>query len=714
LDSERTASTPAVEEKLPAEMQASPTETKDTDTPINSQEKSLLALQSPEEITENKNLIATEPSPSKTKIERATEKTNQETKQRTISATNERQKIALDFDDADIYEVINALADILQINYIIDPAVRGKVNIHTSGEIDKSQLLPILETIFEINNVAAVKVGDLYKIVPVKEAKTKITDLSIGRDLEEIPSPDRVIIQIVPLRYLPSSEVMKVLKPFVSRGGDMLEYSKGNILVIVERASNIDKLLTLIDIIDIDTFEHMNIRFFKVNNAEVNDITKELENIFTSFGIAKSTEKGLGASFIPIERINYILAITSIPGLFEKVEQWLNFLDAVDMEAEEQVFIYFLENGKASEISDVLTKIYGEGVKERKVTPAATRTTPTRRTTTQRTTPQQTEGISSLQGEIKIVTDETTNSIIVRATPHDYNIIKETIQKLDIIPKQVLIEVLIAEVTLGGDTEFGIEWALLGDSATLGGYKGQDKTEISYGIGGLGTDLTTNLGRGFTYRFDASRLQAFLVAQASQNKLNILSTPHILAADNKEARIEVGDEVPIVTSEYVPLQAERVESTSRSIEYRSTGIILTVTPRINEKGLVAMDVNQEVSTAQETITSGIESPTISNRKAQTSLVVQDGTTVVIGGLIKEQMEKSIKGVPFLSSIPLLGYLFSDTSEKKGKSELIIMITPHVVRNFDEAEMITQEFKEKLGEINRLISKSEEKWAEQYR
>jgi general secretion pathway protein D len=385
------------------------------------------------------------------------------------------------------------------------------------------------------------------------------------------------------------------------------------------------------------------------------------------------------------------------------------------MEAEEQVFIYFLENGKASEISDVVTKIYGEGVKERKVTPAATRTTPTRRTTTQRrTTPQQTEGISALQGEIKIVTDETTNSIIVRATPHDYNIIKETIQKLDIIPKQVLIEVLIAEVKLGGDTEFGVEWALLGDSATLGGYKGQDKTEISYGIGGLGTDLTTNLGRGFTYRFDSSRLQAFLTAQASQNKLNILSTPHILAADNKEARIEVGDEVPIVTSEYVPLQAERVESTSRSIEYRSTGIILTVTPRINEKGLVAMDVNQEVSQAQETITSGIESPTISNRKAQTSLVVQDGSTVVIGGLIAEQMEKTIRGVPFLSSIPLLGYLFSDTSEKKGKTELIILITPHVVRNFDEAEMITQEFKEKLGEINKLISKSEEKWAEQYR
>jgi len=620
-----------------------------------------------------------------------------------------REKISLNFDDADIYEVINALSDFLGINYIIDPGVKGKVNIHTSGEIDKSRLLPILETIFDMNNIALVKFDDIYKIIPVQEAKREIVDVNIGKELIEIPSYDRIIIQIVPLQYVSSSDAQKVLKPFVSKGGDIIDYKKGNILIIVETAAAIQKLLKLIAIIDADAFEQTNIRFFKIQNADVGDIAKELENIFTSFGIQKSTAKGIGITFIPIERVSCILAISSIPGIFEKAEHWLGVLDTIDLEAEEQVFIYFVENGKADEIAEVLRKIYGEGKTEKTVKKTPTRTTRTKTTPSKKTTPKTT---ATLEGEIKIVTDEATNSIIVHATPHDYIIIKETIQKLDIIPKQVLIEVLIAEVTLSGDTEFGIEWALLGDRADIGGYKGQDKAEIGFGIGGLGADLSTNLGRGFTYRFDSSRLQAFLLAQASKNKLNILSSPHILAADNKEARIEVGQEVPIVTSEYVPQDVEVRTSTSRSIEYRSTGVILIVTPRVNEKGLVAMDITQEVSEAQPIVAGGIQSPVISNRKAETSLVVQHGHTIVIGGLIKDQTSKTVSGVPIISKIPLLGYLFSDTKDKKEKTELIILITPHVVSNIDEAADITGEFKDKLELIKKLIKKGGDYW-EQY-
>ena len=293
------------------------------------------------------------------------------------------------------------------------------------------------------------------------------------------------------------------------------------------------------------------------------------------------------------------------------------------------------------------------------------------------------------------MTDDATNAVIVRATPHDYNIIKNTIKKLDMIPKQVLIEVLIAEVTLKGETEFGIEWALLGDYAEIGGYKGQDTTKLNFGMPREG---------GFTYSFDSNRLQAFLRAQASKDKLDILSSPHILAADNKEARIEVGEEVPIVTSEYVPQDVEQNTSTSRSIEYRSTGVILTVTPRINDKGLVAMEVTQEVSEAQTVTEGGIQSPIITNRKAETTLVIQDGFTIVIGGLIKKQKSKNISGVPILSSIPILNYLFSYVSDSTNKTELVILITPHVINNMDEATAATEAFKEKIAEIRNLIQK----------
>jgi len=625
-----------------------------------------------------------------------------------VKNINDGQKIALNFDNADIYEVINSLSDILGINYIIDPAVKGKVNIHTSSEISRDQLLPVLETIFDMNNIALVRSGNIYKILPVKSAMGAITDIKEGKDVDT-DSYDRTLVQVIPLQYVSSSAVIKILKPFISKGGEIVEYKQGNILIAFDAAATIRKIVSLINIIDIDTFEHTGIHFFKIVNAEVKELADELETVFSSFGIDKTTEKGIGIKFIPIERVSCILAVSAIPGIFEKAEHWIKILDTVDSEAEEQVFIYFVENGKAEEISDVLEKIYGDGITRKKSTttkrPASSRT----KRTPQKTVKNKTGGSSFIQGEIKIVTDESTNSIIVRSTPHDYTIIKETIRKMDIIPKQVLIEVLIAEVTLGDKTKFGVEWALRGDYAKMGGYKGQDKTGLGLELGGLGTSLTDSVASGFSYLFDSNRLQMFLLAQADDNKLNILSSPHILAADNKEARIEVGEEVPIVTSEYVPMEQESNSSTSRSIEYRNTGIILTVTPRINDKGLVAMDITQEVSEAKEVSAGGIQSPVISNRKAETSLVVQNSQTIIIGGLIRSQSEKSVYGVPILSKIPVLNYLFSRTTESTNKTELVILITPHVIENLDEADSITLEIKDKMDSIKRLIKKGGDTW-----
>jgi general secretion pathway protein D len=429
--------------------------------------------------------------------------------------------------------------------------------------------------------------------------------------------------------------------------------------------------------------------------------------------------------------------VSPIPGALDKVQNWIEVLDNVDTESDEQIFIYFVENVKAVDIADILIQLYGG--EARGMGTSRTGTTRDRdsrsrsktksrysssRTGLSQSTQQQkqpktekTAGkTSGMLGEgIMIVTDEATNSIIVKATPLDYAKIRDTIKRLDIIPRQVLIQVLIAEVGLSGDTQFGIEWSLLGSNANIGGYQGTDKTSLDLGLGGLGTvDMTKSLGTGFSYLFDSSRLQAFLLAQASENKLNILSSPHILAADNQEARIEVGEEVPIVTSEYVPLEQERNSSTSRSIEYRSTGVILTVTPRINEKGLVAMDISQEVSEAQPVVSGGIQSPVINNRTAETSLVVQNGQTIVIGGLIRDRLTKTVTGVPFLARIPLVSYLFSNTQDSNKKIELVILITPHVVNNIDEAAVATQEFKDKMEMVRKLIKKGSGTWMEEYK
>ena len=552
--------------------------------------------------------------------------------------------------------MITALADILDINYIIDPKVRGKVNIHTSGEIPVEGLLPILETIFEVNNVAAVKVGDIYKIIPVKDAEKQYLIPQVGKEMEDPSSPDRIILQIVPLRYIAAQEMTKILKRFLGKGGDIVDYPDRNILIILDTAANMEKLLTLIDAVDLSIFDTMHVRFYDLEDSEAKDLAKELEDLFKALGIEAKNKKGGGEmiNFIPIERLNVILAVTSMPEMFDKVTEWIEKLDAVRDDLEEQIFIYFVENAKAVEIGDIIKELYGEKKSTKEKTPA--RTTRTRGQTTKTApTSRTTPGLGTTTGEIKVVVDETNNAILVRATPQDYAQVLKTIKLLDIIPKQVLIEVLIAEVTLDKNFEFGVEWTFKDDYASLGGYKGTDRIGQNFNLGGLGADLSQPLTQaGITYAFASEALRAFLVAYSRENEVNILSTPHILVADNTEAKIEVGEEVPIVTSEYTPTTIESNTSLSRSIEYRDTGILLTVTPRINDKGLVTMEVNQEVSNVSEQRIEGIDSPIILKRQAETSLVVQDGRTIVIGGLIRENMEVTREGIPFLSTDSLPG------------------------------------------------------------
>ena len=369
---------------------------------------------------------------------------------------------------------------------------------------------------------------------------------------------------------------------------------------------------------------------------------------------------------------------------------------------EDQIFIYFMENAKAVDMGDVLKEVYGEKKRDTRAKTTRTRTKGTKKKSSARVSRAKT-GFETVTGEVKIVVDEVNNAIIIKATPQDYIQVLKTIKTLDIIPKQVLVEVLIAEVTLDKNTEFGVEWTFASDYAKLGGYKGIDRFGQNFSLGGLGADLTQALPQsGFSYAFAADALEAFLRAYARENEVNILSSPHILVADNTEAKIEVGKEVPIVTSEYTPTNIQADTSLSRSIEYRDTGILLTVTPRINDKGLVAMEVNQEVSDVSEQRIEGISSPIILKRQAETNLVVQDGRTIVIGGLIREKNDHTMEGIPYLSKIPYLGMLFSYNRETVEKVELLFLITPHVVKTFEEAELVTREFKERVKGLQKIM------------
>jgi general secretion pathway protein D len=294
----------------------------------------------------------------------------------------------------------------------------------------------------------------------------------------------------------------------------------------------------------------------------------------------------------------------------------------------------------------------------------------------------------------KIIPDEITNSIIILATPDDYAVIEDAIKKIDIVPRQVMLEALVAEIKLTDDMTFGLSWSLktdvkIDDTINLDGNLGFNSSNLS------GIDVTSLAGFAFAGVDTSGVVRALLETLASDSKINVLAAPHVLVSDNREAKIQIGDQVPIATSE---TNVSGTSEIQRTIQYKDTGIILTVKPQVNESGLVALEISQEVSSFSIQKIFDSDQVVISKREASTNLVVQDGQTIVIGGLIREDTSRSREGIPLLSKIPILGYLFGSTTDKFTRTELIILLTPHVIRNQTEAADVSSEYIKRLQNV----------------
>ena len=290
--------------------------------------------------------------------------------------------------------------------------------------------------------------------------------------------------------------------------------------------------------------------------------------------------------------------------------------------------------------------------------------------------------------DVRIVADTQNNALLILANSAGYERIEAALRKLDTAPRQVLIEVTIAEVTLKDELQYGLEWLFTNGARRSG--------QLDLGAAGINT-----LVPGFSYAITSSAgdtIKAVLNMLASNNKVNILSSPHIMVADNQTAKIQVGDSVPTAGPQSIASTGVVVSS----VQYLDTGVILFVTPHINAGGLVNLDVNQEVSTASSTTTSGLNSPTISKRSAKTVVTVQSGETMVLGGLMSENASAGSSGLPFLSSIPIVGGLFGTQSRNTTKTELVVLITPRVANNVGQAKMVSDEFRKKLKEAEELL------------
>jgi general secretion pathway protein D len=562
------------------------------------------------------------------------------------------QYVSLNFENADLELVLRSIADITGINFIIGPGVKAAVTMRTTTKVPASEVLSILELVLEVNNLVAVKEGLFYKIVPLAVAQQEPQDVRVGKEPSE--ERERYITQIVHLDHLSADEMSRILQSFLARGAKLVVHKETNSLIIAGFSSTVRRLL--------DTVKAL-------------DVQSKRDNI-------------------------------------------------------SRIFVYFVENVKASDLANILNTLYGR----RDVLPRAPTAPPRPGQPLARpgllgqppTPPpppipgQPPPGAAlppgvepapgEVVGEVTIVPDEGTNALIIKTSPRNYEFIEATIKKLDIVPKQVVIELLLAQITLTDTFRFSLEEIIRSGSFLVAG---------AFGGGALATAIagvvqnppSAFTGSGFTFAFvDKDKFRVVLNSIAAVTKVDVLASPHLLTANNKEAKLQIGQEVPI------PVGVQNLGTTSidqnvtsanlfSTFQRKDIGIIIGIKPHVNEKRLVTLDIEVENTTI-----AGGAIPTAASQggdsfnkiTAKTSVVVQDLQSLLIAGIIRTDKVKQRSGFPFLSQIPLLGYLFRSTDDTLTRNELLILITPHVVASPEEGRALTEQFKSRVESLDPIL------------
>lgn len=631
----------------------------------------------------------------------------------------EEEKIALDlaFDAADIYQVLDAtLYQLFHTPYIADPSLQAKVTFRLKGNYSRAEFINVLSDVLQVSGLALVPgPGRMIKVVRKDQSAGLARGLEPGEPGEALAE----VTRMVRLLYLDATTAANNVRPFMSPGAVVVPETAGNTLILTDTPATIDRVVGLLAAMDVDYIREVSWKIYPLKHAKAEQVVEELGKILSAQGLYVRQGAEAGAfQLFPIKSLNAVMAASRLPSVLDHVQRWIPFIDQPGGGGQ-SVHVYFVENGSAEDLANLIGHIYGiattslrqrdESRMKSVVTPSTTTgTSPTPTTSlgsgtsattlgsrTSGSTPTAPTAIGGkLTDEVSLVADPTTNAVIIRATERDYQEILSVLQKLDIIPRQVLISVIIAEISLSGSVEYGIEWFLQGHWDKYTGQWILDGTRKAPQALGAGSGFTAAVLDGTEF------LRGLIYALGKDSEVNILSSPNIMASDHKEAYIEVAEEVPLVTGETT---SQELTATTRTIQYRKTGIILKVTPHISSKGLVRLDISQEVSERGERDVE-LKTTSIVSRRAETSLVVHDGQMIVIGGLMRNRDALSRSGVPGLRDMPVLKYLFGAKSKDNAKSELIILITPKVVRSRAEADMVTEEFYGKVQKLRDLVEK----------
>jgi general secretion pathway protein D len=545
------------------------------------------------------------------------------------------------------------LADTLGLRYVIEDGLQGRITVQTTSPVPRDVLLDLFEAALNSNGARMQKAGDTVQIVAGVSGSSSFRLAGQG-------GRGGSSIIVAPLQYVSASEMLNLLKPQIDQGLNVVPDSRRNILLLSGPAEVTESALDALNIFDVDVLSGKSVALVRLTSGEPEAVVQQAQALF-------ETQEG-GAlrgvvEFVPNERLGSVLVISSRAAYLDRAVGWIRELDKPGPGAGMYLATYNLQNRSAVEVAPILAGLLGAG--------------------------EVAEGEEALAGSgdgTRVAADDARNALVVRAPRAQHAEIEGLLRELDSPARQVLLEATIAEVTLNDRLDIGTRWFFENGNFD---FRSSDQAGAI-----VGNDT------GFTAVFGSNSANVALSALAAVTDVKVISAPTLMVIDNKEGVLQIGDQVPIVTSQSQDQTADAPILTQ--VEYRDTGIILRVRPRIGNGGRVTLDISQEVSDVAETDTSGIDSPTIRQRKVQTSVALTDGQTLALGGLVQESDNLTRSEVPGLGRVPVVGNLFRSKDSRRGRTELLILIRPRVILSDGDANSATAYWRTKLSGANSTL------------
>jgi len=621
--------------------------------------------------------------------------------------------LSMDFTDVDLPVLIKFISEQTKKNFIFDERVQGKITIISPRRITLEEAYNVFLSVLHVKGFATVEQGNTIKIIPLRDAKQESLPTVQGPGEEP---ESKIITRLIPLQYVDVAEVVALLTPMISKDGLLTSFPTSNTLIVIDSRANIDRLLRILAELDQEGTGNT-LKIFPLRHASATEVAKTLDTLYQQAGapqvpgvrgrVRPGRTRGNVPKFLPDTRTNSLLVL-AVADVLADVEELIAKLDIPTPENTGKINVYYLENADAEEMAKVLSSLA-------ETTAAAGRPAPAQ-------PPGTIKGVitAELEGGVKITADTATNSLIIIASPNDYQTLVDVIRKLDIRRRQVYVEALVMEIQLDKGRDVGVEFRGAAETSNSGAVLGGTNFDFQGNLNALlaslasgnpllfsGTGLIAAGIAGNVVLPDGTEIPAItavLRAAQSRDNVNVLSSPHLLTMDNKEAEIIIAENIPFITSQARDTSTPNLSNVINTVERKDVGIILRITPHIHESEFVNLEIYQESSAVKgdSLLSLSTVGPTTTKRSAKTNVLVQNGNTVVIGGMMQETFNTLERKIPLLGDIPLLGNLFKFKSVSRKKTNLLIFLTPHVIKNPVDMEKVTTDHQEKM---NRFIEEN---------